>query len=80
LEPRFKEIENVSPIEIRNAIIETIQMAFSITEENMISESLRLMGFGRATTKASNVILKQINYLKIKGMIKKDGDKYIIKN
>jgi very-short-patch-repair endonuclease/DNA polymerase III delta prime subunit len=59
----LKHIEHIPKEEIQSAIIKTIEMAFSITEQEVISEALSMMGFNRATSKSSDIVNKEITNL-----------------
>lgn len=74
----LKHIEHIPPEEIQQAIIETVGMAFSISESEVISEALSQMGFNRSTEKARNIIIKGIKVLIKKNKVKFDNDKLMI--
>jgi very-short-patch-repair endonuclease len=77
LPSKLKDIEYVPLEEVQKAIIKTIELAFSIPESDVISEALSLMGFKKATEKASAIIKKEvINLLKM-NIIKREGDKLL---
>jgi hypothetical protein len=77
LPSKLKDIEYVPLEEVQKAIIKTIELAFSIPESDVISEALFLMGFKKATEKASAIIKKEvINLLKM-NIIKREGDKLL---
>ncbi len=65
-----KKIELVSTEEIQKALITAISAAFSLSEEDAISEALSMMGFQRSTTKAkqqvSSVLQKMAQEKQIK--------------
>jgi len=74
----LKHIEHIPKEEIQRAILKTIEMAFSITQEDVISEVLSMMGFNRTTSKSSDIVDKEIsNLLKAKSIVL-EKDKYII--
>ncbi|MFT6065153.1 MAG: very-short-patch-repair endonuclease [Paraglaciecola sp.] len=75
---KLKDIEQVSYKEIQEAIIKTIELAFSMPETEVISEALSLTGFKKATEKASAVIQKEIINLFKKNIIKKENNKLLI--
>ncbi|MCM4161731.1 DUF3320 domain-containing protein [Antarcticibacterium flavum] len=74
----LKNIENVPPEEIRLALLETIEKAFSISQEEAISEALSKMGFGRATQKASKVVKTEIKKLMKMRKIKMEQERLIL--
>ncbi|QED38999.1 DUF3320 domain-containing protein [Antarcticibacterium arcticum] len=74
----YKNIEHVPPEEIQKAIFETIEMSFSISQTEVISETLSKMGFGRATLKASNIVKSEIKKLIRSQKIKMEQERLII--
>ena len=74
----LKKIENVPPEEIQQALLETIDKAFSIPEQEAISSALAKMGFGRATQRASKILDVEIEKLKACGKIKKEQDRLML--
>lgn len=60
----LKKIECVPPQEIQAALLSTIKMAFSLSEENAMISALSMMGFQRATAKAKTEIHKALLTLK----------------
>jgi very-short-patch-repair endonuclease len=74
----LKKIENVPPEEIQLALLETIDQAFSIPEQEAISSALGKMGFGRATQRASSILEVEIVNLMEFGKIKKDQDRLVL--
>lgn len=74
----LKHIEYIPKEEIQNAILKTIEMAFSIEQKEIVSESLSLIGFNRATSKSTDIICKEVsNLLKHKSIIL-EKNKYTI--
>lgn len=58
-----RKIELVSSLEIRAALVKTIELAFSIAAAAAVSETAQLLGFGRMTSKISEEIQLQLNHL-----------------
>jgi very-short-patch-repair endonuclease len=73
-----KKIEFVPPEEIQKAIIQTIDMSFSISENEVISETLKKIGFGRATQNASRIVKSDIKKLIHSNKIKMEQERLIL--
>src|SRR5690606_24265108 len=74
----YKNIDHVPPEEIQKAIFETIEMSFSISQTDLISETLSKMGFGRATSKASSIIKSEIKKLIRSQKIKMEQERLVL--
>lgn len=74
LESAERKIELVPPEEIDAALLEVIQMSFSISRESAVSAVLEMLGFGRATSNISGAINARIEKLIASGKVKQDGD------
>ncbi|MFS7197528.1 DUF3320 domain-containing protein [Rahnella inusitata] len=66
LESAERKLEWVAPEEIDQALLETITLGFSMSREDAISGALRLLGFGRATSKISRLLEERIDSLATK--------------
>ena len=73
--PTVKKIELVPDEEIRAALITAIHAAFSMSEEEAISEALSLMGFRRVTAKANQKVGSALRKLVQDGAVTVEGDK-----
>ena len=78
LSSNLKHIEHIPKEELQQAIINTIEMAFSIKEQEVISDALSLIGFNRATEKASDVIKKEIKNLLTSKKIRFEQEKLML--
>ena len=74
----LKHIERISKEEIQRAILKTIEMAFSIAQQEVISEALSLIGFNRATSKSVDIVNKEISKLIKKKSVAIVNEKLII--
>lgn len=59
----MKKIELVPPEEITQAILDSVEMSFSLQEDELVSEVLGLLGFQRATGKAKAPVQQSIESL-----------------
>jgi very-short-patch-repair endonuclease len=74
LESTERKIEFVPPQEIDTALLEVIEMSFSISREGAISASLEMLGFGRATSNIAGALTERIDALIGQGKVKEcDG-------
>ena len=73
--PTVKKIELVPDEEIRAALISAIRAAFSMSEEEAISEALSLMGFRRVTAKANRKVGSALKKLVQDGAVTVEEDK-----
>ena len=64
--------------EIQKALIENISMAFSLPEDEAISEALSSMGFNRATEKARTIVGAEIEKLFNENKIKLVDNRIVI--
>ena len=71
----LKKIELVPDEEIRAALLAAIHAAFSLSQEEAISEALSLMGFRRVTAKAGQKVGLVLSALEQEGAITVAGDK-----
>jgi very-short-patch-repair endonuclease len=69
-----RKIELVSPLEIRAALLKTIELAFSIDAAAAVSEVAQLLGFGRASSKISAEMQLQLDHLIQKGEVFSDRE------
>lgn len=76
--PTLKKIENVPPEEIQKALIDTISMAFSLPEDEAISEALSSMGFNRSTDKASAIVRSELTKLFKMKKIKLENNRIVL--
>lgn len=67
--PTVKNIELVPDEEIRAALIAAIRAAFSLSEEEAVSEALSLMGFRRVTVKAKRKVGSALRKLEQDGAV-----------
>jgi hypothetical protein len=70
-----KKLELVPQEEIREALIISIGAAFSLSEEDAISEALSMMGFQRSTAKAKQQVGTVLQILVQEERIKFENDK-----
>ena len=73
--PAVKKIELVPDEEISEALVTAVQAAFSMSEEEAISEALSLMGFRRVTAKAKQKVGSALRKLVQDGTATVEGDK-----
>ena len=73
--PTVKKIELVPDEEIRVALITAIRAAFSLSEEEAISEALSLMGFRRVTAKAKRKVGSALRKLEQDSAVTVEDDK-----
>ena len=79
LESSERKIELVPPNEIDSSLIEIVEISFSISRGDIISESLEMLGFGRATSNIASILNDRINILIAAGMLTEEGGKIILK-
>ena len=70
----IKKIDLVPKEEIQLALMNTIEMAFSIKQSEAISVALSAMGFNRATEKSIKIVKNEITNLIKKKHIKREQD------
>lgn len=63
LDATSKRLELVAPEEIRVALQKVVENGFSISEEDAISSSARLLGFQRVTSQAKLIFIHEIRLL-----------------
>ncbi|GLE68521.1 DUF3320 domain-containing protein [Pseudomonas aeruginosa] len=68
-EPAERKIEWVAPEELDQALLETVALGFSMTQEDAISGALGLLGFGRATSKIAGILDERIGALSAQGRL-----------
>ncbi|MYB71460.1 MAG: DUF3320 domain-containing protein [Gemmatimonadetes bacterium] len=73
--PTVKKIELVPDEEVQAALVTAIHAAFSMSEEEAISEALSLMGFRRVTAKANQKVGSALRKLVQDGAVTVEGDK-----
>ena len=71
-----KKLELVPQEEIREALITAIRAAFSLSEEDAISEALSMLGFQRSTAKAKQQVSTALQILVQEERIKFENDKF----
>lgn len=69
LESAERKIEWVAPEELDQALLETVNLGFSMGREDAISGALGLLGFGRATSKIAGILEERIGALAAQGRL-----------
>lgn len=69
LPPASRNIEFVSSVEIAKAVLLAVDMSFSLSRQEAISEALSLLGFQKATEKARERLEDVISKLEADGML-----------
>ncbi|MGK4339993.1 DUF3320 domain-containing protein [Ectopseudomonas oleovorans] len=69
LESAERKIEWVAPEELDQALLETVNLGFSMGCEDAISGALGLLGFGRATSKIAGILEERIGALAAQGRL-----------
>jgi len=73
-----KKIDLVPKLEIQAALLAAIEAAFSLSEEDAISEALSLMGFQRTTAKSKQIVAFILQGLVEESRIKEENTKMAI--
>lgn len=73
-----KNIEFVSNEEIGDALVAAIKSAFSLHEDEAISEALSMMGFQRATAKAKQQVQAVLSVLQRENSVQIENNKLIV--
>jgi hypothetical protein len=63
LDATEKKFEFVAPEEIRLALHKSVEIGFSLSEEDAISSAARLLGFQRVTSQAKLIFSNQVRLL-----------------
>lgn len=71
-----KKIEYVSPEEIDLALLSAIQSGFSLAIDEATSGALALLGFGRATSKISDVVQQRLGKLHEAGQVRMEQGRF----
>lgn len=77
LEVTERKIELVAPEEIDAALLEVIEISFSISQESAVYTTLEMLGFGRATVNIAGIVNSRIESLLNEGKIKREGGKLV---
>jgi hypothetical protein len=72
-ENSVKKFELISPEEIRQAILEQVKRAFSITANEAISLAAKSMGFHRVTSQAQIIFEQQLSVLRAERYLLENG-------
>lgn len=73
LESADKKLDMVSAEEIREALSKAVELGFSLSQEDAVSEALRLLGFQRVTSQAKERLEVQVEALIEQGELKLQG-------
>ncbi|XZG69332.1 DUF3320 domain-containing protein [Chitinibacteraceae bacterium HSL-7] len=65
-----RKIEWIAPEELDEALVTTLALGFSMSRDEAISGALDLLGFGRATSKLSDVLSERLNGLQEAGRVR----------
>lgn len=77
-EDSIRDADDLPIVEVANAIYHTLRPHISAPEEELIRETSRVFGFGRAGRKVKQRIVRGIEYLLKYSMVERNGDNIIL--